>query len=115
MSHVEGTGMNSVACKNPIILGRLIVSYAPLSVGVNGLRHWHSIGGRRSHLHRPVILLHHTVKIVSPSYFTYVVYLYSVTVQPESHRGLRPRILFIRPGIVAYFLKFTGSLLSILR
>ena len=38
--------MNAAACKNLMILEMVLVSCVPLSVGVRGYLHCHSIGGR---------------------------------------------------------------------
>ena len=57
LSHVYGKGLNVATCKN--------LSYSPLEVGVHVSKHWCSIGGRRSHLHSPVMLLRHTIKYSS--------------------------------------------------
>ena len=65
--HVDRTGLNAAACKNPMSLEMVLESYAPLEVGVRGFMHSHYICGSRLNLHRPVILSHHPVKIVFPS------------------------------------------------
>ena len=93
----------------------VLVLCAPLAVGVRGSLHWSSIGGRRSHLHRPVRLSRHTLKIFFPSYFTYVAYFSTVTVHPASHRWDRPRILFISPDSVAALLALAVILCRVLR
>ena len=64
LNHVEGMGMNASVCKNPMISDMVLVSYAPLVVGVHGLLHWCYIGDRRLRTHKPVIMLRHPVKIV---------------------------------------------------
>ena len=115
LSHVKGTGLNAVARKNPIISEMFLVLYMTSAVGVNGLLCWCSICGRRLHLHRPVMLPRHLVKIVFPSYFIYAAYFSSMTVQPASHSWDRPKILFIKPKGVAAFLAFSGSLRIIIR
>ena len=93
----------------------VLVSYAPLEVGVHGLLYWCSIGGSRSYLHRPVIMSRHPLKIVFPSYCTYMECFSSVTVHSASRRGTRLRRLFIILGSVESFLALAYSLRIILR
>ena len=90
----------------PRISGLLLVSYAPLAVGVrDSLRFlsWCSIVDRRLNIHIPVILSRHPVKIFFPSYYTFQAYLSIVTVKPVSHKEASTRRLFVSPGSVAAF------------
>ena len=91
------------AFKNPMISEMVPLSYVTLEVGLCILLRWCSIGGRGSHIQRPVMLLRHPVKIVFPSYCIFAEYLSSMTLQPEFHRKERPRKLFISPVSAADF------------
>ena len=59
---VEGAGLNATEYKNPMILDMVLVSYVTLAVGVHGSLHWSLISGRRSHIHRSVMMSRPTFK-----------------------------------------------------
>ena len=88
----------------------VLVSYMLLTVGVRGSLHYSYIDCRRSHVHIPVMLFSHLVKIVFPSYYTCTAYLSCMNVHNVSHREARSLILFIILGSVADLLALAGSL-----
>ena len=95
------------ACKHPMSSEVVLLSYAPLVVGVHGslcFLSWYSNGGSRLYLRRPFMLSRHPVKTIFSSNLTSATYLSSVNVHPVSHEGSRPSRFFTRPVSLVDFL-----------